>query len=125
MPFEKQVPGLDCPLDHEYSEQEWRAFIRCAREGMESGERLHNDFEVEIDGHDLSSRRVEQAIRQDASLVLFETDSTPRLGLWDPHSELFLVGTIPDGLILTAFPLEGGRAERYLETRGWVRWLRR
>ena len=125
MHFRKQAPGLDCPLDHEYSEEEWRAFVACAREGMVSGGRLHNDFEVEIDGHDLSSREVEKAVRQDACLVLFETDLTPRLGLWDPRSELFLVGTVPDGLVLTAFPLEGERAERYLQTRSRVRWLKR
>ena len=116
---------MPCPLDREYSEEEWHAFVECARKGMASGERLHNDFEVEVARHDLPTREVEKAVRADASLVVFETDTTPRLGLWDPHSELFIVGTIPDGLILTAFPLEGERAQRYLNTRDGVRWLKR
>jgi hypothetical protein len=128
MRLEKQVPGLDCPLDHEYSHEEWRAFVRCAREGMESGERLHKEFydEVEVK-HGLSPREVERAVRTAASLLLYEMEGTPRLGLWDPEKGFFVVGTLPDGFVLTAFQLVDERhRDVYINGfEGEKRWLKK
>ena len=125
--MKKQVPGLACPLDHEYSVEEWRAFLRCAREGMASGERLHNDFELEVAAHSVPTRAVERAARSDASLVRYVNhEGREALGLWDPHSRLFVVCTVPDGLVLTAYELRDEQHwERYINSFESLRWLRK
>jgi hypothetical protein len=125
MRLEKQVPGLDCPLDHEYSEEEWRAFVQCAREGMESGERLHNEFSAKLEEKGLKEGEVQRALRSGAWLTIYRKSTASRLGLWDPRSDLMVVGTIPDGLILTAFRLPLHRAAAYLERQADQGWLRR
>ena len=127
MPFAKQVPGLDCPLDHEYAHEDWTAFVKCAREGMASGERLHKEFDAKVAAHEVEPREVERAVRADAVLVRYiNRKGRDTLGLWDPHSRLFLVATIPDGLVLTAFPLEDEQHWKSYVTRlEGLRWLRR
>ena len=126
MPIAKQVPGLDCPLDHEYSEEEWRAFVQCAREGMESGERLHNEFDAKMTEHGLSPRQVERAVHLGTALAHFVNQGMTRLAAWDPQQRLVIIATVPDGLILTAFPLRPGREpETYLYGFDEVRWLRK
>ena len=125
--MKKQVPGLACPLDHEYSVEEWQACLRCAREGMASGERLHKEFYAEIAGHWEPAREVERSVRADSSLIRYiNNEGCEALALWDPHSRLFVVGTVPDGLVLTAFPLDDEEHfERYVGRFRGLRWLRR
>jgi hypothetical protein len=127
MPSEPSVPGLDCPLDREYSEAEWQAFLRCAREGMASGERLHRELYAKAAEHSVGPWDVEHAVRADAALVRYTNrNGRDTLGLWDPHSRLFVVGTIPDGLVLNAFRLDDEQHwERYVSRFERLRWLKR
>lgn len=121
----KQVPGLECPLDHEYSAEEWRAFVACARKGMESGERLHHEFDAKMAEHGLAPRQVETSVHFGAALACFVNQGVPRLALWDPRQRLVVIATVPDGLVLTAFPLRPGRDARdYLYGFDEVRWLK-
>ena len=118
------TPGLACPLDHEYSEEEWRAFVQCAREGMESGKRLHHEFSAKLVEKGIPAARAEQAITSEACLSVYEKEGLPRLGLWNPRSEMMVIGTVPAGLILTAFRVPAPRARVYLEAQIGQRWLR-
>ena len=117
--------ALDCQLEQEYSEEEWRAFLQCAREGMKSGERLHREFDAKMAQRHQSPRRVEKALSGGAGLVTYEDDGRPRLALWDPTSELLVVATVPEGLVLTAFAVHAPRIDAYLRSFEKTRWLRR
>jgi hypothetical protein len=93
---------------------------------MASGERLHKEFELEVGAHKVSTRAVESAVRADASLVWYRNhEGHEALGLWDPHSHLFVVAMVPDGLVLTAYELRDeqhwARYIRQFEVLGWLR----
>jgi hypothetical protein len=92
---------------------------------MASGERLHNELSAKLEEKGLGEGEVQRALRSDAWLTVYKKGTALRLGLGDPRSELMVVGTIPDGLILTAFRLPGHRAAAYLERQADQRWLRR
>ena len=117
--------ALDCQLETEYTDAEWRAFVDCAREGMTTGERLHHEFDAKLAEHQVSPREAEHSIASEACLSFYVKDGLPRLGLWNPRSEIMIVGTVPDGLVLTAFPMAARRAKAYVERQTGHRWLRR
>jgi hypothetical protein len=126
MDREARAPGLDCSLDHEYSTEQWRAFVQCAREGMHSGARLHHEFDAKMVEHEIAPREVERAVNMKASLAYFESRGTPRLLLWDPSRRMVVVGTVPDGFVLTAYRLADSRDhEEYIGRLDGMRWLKR
>jgi hypothetical protein len=117
--------ALDCQIETEYNDAEWRAFVECARQGMTSGERLHHEYDAKIEAHGLSPRQVEHAVHGQAALAYYEHNGVPRLALWDPQQRVVVVGTVPDGLILTAYPLKRTRDHvEYISSFENVRWLR-
>lgn len=97
---------LDCQLEQAYSEAEWQAFVACAREGMESGERLDDEFYPKIAGHGRSDREVALAVRRKASLVTYEKDGAGKLAVWDPDSKIFVIARLPSGSIFNAFKVQ-------------------
>jgi hypothetical protein len=92
---------------------------------MASGERLHNEFDAKMAEHGLSPRQVETSVHLGGALAYFVNLGAPRLALWDPRQRLVIIATVPDGLVLTAFPLRPGRdAQDYLYGIDEVRWLK-
>ncbi len=117
--------ALNCQLETEYTAEEWRAFVECAREGMGSGERLHHEYDAKVAAHGVSPRQVEHAVHGESSLVHFESEGLPRLLLWDPRQRMIVIGTVPDGLILTAYRLKRARDHlQYIKSLEKARWLR-
>ena len=75
---------LDCQLEREYTEEEWRAFVDCARRSFASGEALHNEFSAKIAAHDVREARVERSLSRQGSLLIYEHAGRPRLAAWHP-----------------------------------------
>ena len=113
---------LDCPLEREYTEKEWARFLGCARHSFESGEGLHKEFSAKVGAHGVREQRVRRSLTRHAVLLTYEHFGCLRLGLWHPETELFVIATLPDGLILNAFPVEDMSA--YADGLMKVRWLR-
>lgn len=115
--------GIHCPLQREFTEEEWQAFLKCARHGFASCGRIHKEFTAKIEDHFLSENEIERALQERSMLVSYENHGLPRIGLWDPVQGIFIVGTVPAGLFLTAFRVKdfGG----YITRRESVLWLRK
>ncbi len=72
---------LDCQLEREYTEEEWRAFLDCAQRSCASGEGLHKEFTTKIAAHGVREQQVERSLTCQASLLAYEHYGRPRLGL--------------------------------------------
>ena len=112
---------LDCHLERDYTEEEWRALVDCARRSFASGEALHKEFAAKIAAHNVREARVERSLSRQASLLIYEHAGRPPLAAWHPETELFVIATLPDGLIFNAYPIEGVSA--YARRLKGARWL--
>ena len=112
---------LDCPLEREYTGEEWARFLDCARHSFESGEGLHKEFSAKIGEHGVREERVRRSLTRQASLLIYQHSGWPRLALWHPETELFIIAALPDGLILNAYLVE--RVSAYARRLTGARWL--
>ncbi len=112
---------LDCQLERGYTEEEWRAFLDCARRSFDSGEGLHKEFSAKLVTHGVREERVRRSLTRQASLLVYEHSGRPRLALWHPETELFVIATVRGGLIFNAYPVE--RVSAYARRLKGSRWL--
>ena len=114
---------LNCPLNKEYTDGQWSAFLACAKEGFKSGQRLDKEFYTKIGQHPVSERDVDLAIRRGSCLLFYKKDGSCKLGLWDPRSEVFVIAKVETGRIFNAFRVSN--IDRYARSFDDVQWLRR
>jgi hypothetical protein len=114
---------LDCQLEREYTKEEWRAFVDCAREGFLTGKGLDNEFYPKIGVHGVSDREVGLAIRLRSRLFRYEKDGSDKLAVWDPDSRLLVIARLPSGLIFNAFEVLD--INEYMGRQPKARWLKR
>lgn len=114
--------GISCPLQRELTEEEWQAFLKCARHGFRTCDRIHNEFTPKIEEHDITELQIERALHPRSRLIAYEHEGMARLGLYDPEQCIFLIGTLPKGEFFNAFERE--EIDRYAANLEDVRWLR-
>jgi len=116
----------DCQqVEHEFSEDEWDAFIECARNTFDRGDFIHNEFEAKRQEkhRETSDRDILNAMSSRAYLVAYPDEwGRERVYLWDPQGKnTLIVCTLDDG-ILDAYPATGFL--RSLSSKTGVRRLR-
>jgi hypothetical protein len=113
-----------CQVDRAYTDEEWRAFLACARKGFETGEGIHREFYAKIEAHSVRESEILATLRaRGAKLVAYEHLGMGRIAMWVEQLGILVIGTEKEGLILSAF--EPPDIDRYVEGMAKVRWLRR
>ena len=114
----------ECQIERPYSDAEWVRFLECARDGLQSGEGLDNEFTVKIVGHDVSEAQVRRALRPRAKLASYLDQGRGRVALWDgEETGLLILARETNGLIFNAYRIDD--FDRVLCARENVRRLRR
>ena len=136
LPFDDQQPSRDegtsthrslpqgCQVEDEFDEEEWTAFVECARQVWESGKFRHRALDAKLsERDDVSEAHIRNAIWRGAFLVAYQDDGMERVTLYDRDrgKGFVVVCTLKDGII-TAY--RATNFERSLQTKTNIRWLR-
>lgn len=113
-----------CQVEQEFDEEEWPAFIKCARRVWKSGDFRHRELEEKLSDHNVREADVRNAIWKGAYLVAYRDKGMERVTLYDRDrgKGLVVVCTLKDGII-TAY--RATNFEQSLRTKTNIRWLRR
>ena len=116
--------------DGEYAEDEWTAFVRCARRHCDRPDVLHKDAVWKMEERGISDQRLRSSVNAGAKVVAYEhwgDEGKKRFMLWCPDSKCLIIASRNDGLILSVEKMGYERFVQYTRAHqnANLRWIRR